>query len=1060
MAESVDQPFIVDNSDEPSSVLRILTDRFEGAVGLDVATGFFEIGALVALDGAWQRVGPIRILIGAETSRQTVVALKAAAQNINESVRDERRREPFMDALDGIVEALRDGRIQVRVYRSNRKFHAKAYLVHRSDGTGSALVGSSNFTRPGLERNTELNIRPDDSRFPELSEWFERHWAEGTDAQPDILDILERHRRRYTPFEIYAKALQTLTADVDPTELDWEKNESRIYPLLAPYQQEGYRGMRQRAEKHGGAFLTDGVGLGKTFVGMMLAEYYAEREGCNVLIMATKTGEDAVWKPAIRRYMPELMGEFTRIRIMAHTDLSKQDAMETVKRLRDRVDVIIIDEGHNFRNRGSVGDDPMSPKSRWRRMQMLCAGKTVFHLTATPINNTLFDLVHEIELFTGMTGGGEPGDRHFEQTLGIPSVHGYVRNLERTFLEAVAQQEKFAEAADSITMADFERLLQQDRLLGDLIVQHSRQYAKKSAEAAGRDDVRFPAPAMPRAVPYDYDAPSRRLLEDLEEAFRKENPLFTLPMYYPLAFSKRPDESVHDENRNKVENRQKQVVGLIRTVFLKRFESSIASFTGSCLDLAKKIEDWIGANSAEVPHVEQQLESWRTTHSALFAAARAAYRPSEVDEDGGAVAPEDDDNDAELLSEIAEGDVVADEFDLDAMFEAAFEDLTQLGRFIERGVMVSQTADVKFDRLAVLLGAKKDKKADPTIFDPAFRTHKVLIFTEFADTARYIEQRLVESGLEHVDRLDGGRKTSRLEMIRRFAPFYNDVSDAERVRQKPLRVLVSTDVLSEGVNLQDGTLIVNYDIHWNPVRLMQRIGRIDRRMNNDIEAQLVAADPSTGPLRGNIQIRNFLAPNELHVLLGLASRVTRRSLLISKTLGIPGGRLLTEDDMLDDVKVFTTFIEDYYGDMSPSEVLSVKFKDLLAEHPELELRLEGMPDGIYSARDGAPAGTFVCARDPGPQTDESGQVERWTIDAGKPRWGLATTDGRLIENLLEIDAAIACEPEEPAALLGDRAATATRLRVLSHGHKQQMHKHVQLPLDAEDPQIICWIELT
>lgn len=1047
----MDDVFIVDNSAERGSVGNLLSSVAGTTTDLAIATGYFEIGALVDLEVPFRTVERVRILIGGETSRRTAEALREAAEVLDRSVGDERGKDPFLSGLPGIIEAMSSGRIEVRVY-SKKKFHAKAYLAADGEGGGVSIVGSSNFTRPGLSQNIELNVSLESDRYAELAAWFDEHWGAATPATDDLIKVISRHLQPYSPFEIYAKALQTLTADVDPSELEWERTESRIYPLLAPYQQEGYRGLRQRAEKHGGAFLTDGVGLGKTFVGMMLAEYYAERRRKNVLIMATKTGEDAVWKPAIARYMPDLIGEFTRIKVMAHTDLSKQNAIETVRRLRDRVDVIIIDEGHNFRNRGSIGDDPDNPRSRWRRMQMLCEGKTVFHLTATPINNRLFDLVHEFELFTGITGGGEPGDRHFEQTLGIPSVHGYVRGIEKAFFDDLAAQEKSGEPIENMTMVDFERLLQEDRLLTELIVQHSRQYAKRSAAAAGRDDVRFPEPSPPRAVPYDYDAASRLLLEDLEAAFEKKDPLFTLPMYYPLAFSKRDDVDVF------VENRQKQVVGLIRTVFLKRFESSIAAFTGSCIDLSRKIQEWMHANSADLPDIRQRLETWRLNHERTFAAALAAYRPDAVEEDGLAADIEDDDNDAELLAAIAEG-VVSDEFDLDRMFEAAFEDLHQLAQFIERAVTVSQTADVKFDRLAVLLGAKKDKNADREIYGAAFRTHKVLIFTEFADTARYLHERLKEMGLEHVDRLDGSRKASRLEMIRRFAPFYNDVPPKERAEQKPLRVLVSTDVLSEGVNLQDGTLIVNYDIHWNPVRLMQRIGRIDRRMNIDIERALIEADPSAEPLRGRIGVRNFLAPAELEKLLRLAKRVTHRTLLISKTLGIPGGRLLTEDDMLDDVKVFEAFLQDYYGDISPAEQLRLKYQSLLADDPELEARLDEMPVGTHSARSDHPNGTFVCAIDPGPEQDEEGRVVAWTVASGAPRWSFLTRDGREVEGLSEIDRIIASEPLELESRMFDRSGALERVRTLDEIWKKRMHKELQLPLDAEEARVVCWMEV-
>lgn len=133
--------------------------------------------------------------------------------------------------------------------------------------------------------------------------------------------------------------------------------------------------------------------------------------------------------------------------------------------------------------------------------------------------------------------------------------------------------------------------------------------------------------------------------------------------------------------------------------------------------------------------------------------------------------------------------------------------------------------------------SKKQKESlDKVVFTPEFRTQQVIVFTEFADTARYLEERLKKDGLTDGDRIDGTRRNDRYAMIKRFAPFYNKVSAEDRKKLVPLRVLISTDVLSEGVNLQDGSLLVNYDIHWNPVRLMQRIGRVDRRMNPAIEA--------------------------------------------------------------------------------------------------------------------------------------------------------------------------------------------------------------------------------
>jgi len=176
--------------------------------------------------------------------------------------------------------------------------------------------------------------------------------------------------------------------------------------MLAPYQREGYHGLKERAKQWRGGFLTDGVGLGKTFVGLMLAEYYAVKERRNVLILATKTGQDAVWQPEIERYLPDLTGDFTNLMVMAHTDLSKQDAEERVTQLAQRADVVIVDEAHNFRSRGSQGDEVKDKsRSRWWRLQEICEGKLVFLLAATPINNRLFDFVRQAELFTGVENG-------------------------------------------------------------------------------------------------------------------------------------------------------------------------------------------------------------------------------------------------------------------------------------------------------------------------------------------------------------------------------------------------------------------------------------------------------------------------------------------------------------------------------------------------------------------------------------------------------------------------------------------------------------------------------
>jgi superfamily II DNA or RNA helicase len=1034
--------FIVDNSDEHWKALEYLRQWCDISSSIDIATGHFEIGALLALDGEWQKVDNVRILIGGETSATTAAAI---ARALDDSFAEERAAgDPFLTGIDAVVEAIREGRIEIRVYRA-KKFHAKAYITHgRLEVVGSAaLVGSSNFTRPGLTRNVELNVRFTGPEVRELQQWFESYWVDAEPVREELLTVLERNTRAFTPYEIYAKSLQALTADVDPGDVEWERHASKIYPLLAPYQREAYHGLLHMADKWHGGLLTDGVGLGKTFVGLMLTEHYAVKQRKNVLIMATKTGQDAVWEPELAARLPELAGgEFSNVRVMAHTDLSRKDAPELVERLKERVDVVIIDEGHNFRNHGRKGDDVESVRSRWWRMQEICEGKTVFLLTATPINNSLFDLVHQVEMFSGLDDG-------YFASVGVNSLQHYVANLEKPFRDAAKNKNVDAGAID---LTDFEELLHQDRWLESIIWQNSRKYAVESAKLAGAADVLFPTMSDPHVVEYEFLLQHDRLLSELEAAFQKDAPLFVLPMYYPLAYSRAADVDT------KAENRQRQIVGLIRTVFLKRFESSVAAFAGSCLDLTAKILVWLDANVAGDATATKRLNEWHARNDDLLTKVHDRYRPT-LDMPDTALPEDLTDEELEEL----EINLDPAEYDLPMMIDAAFEDLRQLAAFLERIEDVAIVGDDKYAQLKrLLIEAPKGKPTGKaaTVFTKEFREQKVIVFTEFADTARYLHQMLEADGLVDLDRLDGTRKADRYGMIRRFAPFYNKVDASERLRLKPLRVLVSTDVLSEGVNLQDASLVVNYDLHWNPVRLMQRIGRVDRRMDAAVESELVASNPKAAASRGVVQIRNFLPPAALERLLKLHQRVEAKVLMISKTLGIPGGKLLTAEDMHDDVKVLQAFRDEYEGELSPIERLRLHFALMLVDDPALEAVLETIPRGASVAKSGAPTGVFACRAYPTRLGDANeGGPSPWSLVRPRVTWVLQNAEGESIIDLMTIDQAVRSDPGTPTVAHGVRGEVRDRLRALESSGTKDYRKLVQLPLDAPQPVTLCWMEV-
>ncbi|MDE3091827.1 MAG: helicase, partial [Chloroflexota bacterium] len=268
--------FIVDNSDTQWKVAQYLHDWCEIARALDVATGYFEIGALLALDGQWQKLDQIRILMGDEVSKRTqqafATALGKIADTLDDSIEGEKEKNDFLAGVPAIVEGLRAGKIICKVY-CERKFHAKAYITHAKFNVmgATALVGSSNFTYPGLHENVELNVQLR-TKVEELQAWYGQYWVEAEDVTTEILRVIERHTREYTPFEVYAKALSEFFKGHEVTAGEWEQTESKMYPVLDHYQKEGYQSLIKKALNHKGALLCDSVGLGKTFIGMMLIE--------------------------------------------------------------------------------------------------------------------------------------------------------------------------------------------------------------------------------------------------------------------------------------------------------------------------------------------------------------------------------------------------------------------------------------------------------------------------------------------------------------------------------------------------------------------------------------------------------------------------------------------------------------------------------------------------------------------------------------------------------------------------------------------------------------------
>jgi superfamily II DNA or RNA helicase len=949
---------------------------------------------LISLGAEWQKVDKIRILMGDEVSLRTKSAfsrgLAKASQTLDQSLEAEKSQNDFLLGVPAVVEGIRSGKIQCRIFRKD-KFHAKAYITHaRLEVVGSsALVGSSNFTFPGLHENIELNVQVTGQPVGVLQEWYEQHWNEAEDVTAEVLRTIERHTREYSPFDVYAKGLQEFFKGHELTVDEWEKSNSRVYPILDQYQREGYGSLVKIARRYKGAFLCDGVGLGKTFAGLMLIERLVDLERKRVVLLVPKAAREPVWEKEIRRHLPHIGGDFSNLAIFNHTDLLRTgDFSRRIARLKETADAIVIDEAHHFRNPG------LKEKSRYWRLFELADNKELYLLTATPINNRLIDLQHMIELFSRRTA-----DYFKDAPLGIHSLPGHFRKMENALEKMVLKKEAGQDSMET-NQVEAEQVLANDALFQALVVQRSRAYVKKSQEQFKGNLAIFPTREDPQVAEYSIKKTYGRLLELIEKAFNKEKPLFSLAIYYPLAYYKGPDT----EEKHLERGRQKEVVSLIRVQFLKRFESSAHAFGASCESLLLKLLTWVTKHS-QTDHEKHLLEKWSRRYEDLIGHVRESQREllageeQEIDED---IITD------EMLEEVEERR--REEYRVEEILDECFDDLDQLAEFLNELRQFKSAHDDKLQALKKLLKS-----------DPVLKCHKVLIFSEYMATARYLQRELTKVGIEGIDEVDSGIKRDRGDIIKQFAPYYNGSSSEELANEKlpETRVLISTDVLSEGLNLQDATRLINYDIHWNPVRLMQRVGRVDRRLNPQVEKRIVNDHPDQKEIRGTVAYWNFLPPEELDELLRLYKKVSHKTLRISKTFGIEGRKLLTPKD---DFEALKDFNHAYEGTTTPEESMHLEYQKLLLDNPGLAERLAALPGKVFSGkRHPSPdaRAVFFCFALPAPLAEKrkeaTVEADAWTEEAGYARWYLYDLNSKKIT-------------DEPSEIIGIIRSTSSTPR--------------------------------
>lgn len=1015
-------PTLIDNVNG-NTLLKVLESLLVKSVKLDIATGTFEIGAFLSLGKTWQHLDGIRLLMGDETTRRTKEHLiKALQDTTDDNIESVKEKDDTLHGLAAVRDAIRRGKIVIRVY-DKAKFHAKLNLMYaqNSSPVDFATVGSSNFTHPGLTQNVELNsFITDATHIERLGEWYDARWEEASEVKAELLRTIERHLRKYPPFTVYAKALHAYFKGREKPADEWEENESVIYQTLSQYQKDGYHAALQIADTWNGALICDGVGSGKTYIGLMLLERYL-RDNKRVLLITPKSIAESVWNSQVSRQLRSKYGRLLREHydIKLHTDLGRQGGIsdDDLQYFREHKDVIIIDEAHHFRNPGS---------NRGRLLMELARDKKLYLLTATPINNSLDDIHHLINYF------GQNRRNHFAK-IGVHDFRRHFRNIEREL-----EGEETEEIAELVEEDD---LLRRDPVLRHVLIQRSRKYIK-DAEMASGTHILFPKRVIEPTVDYSLRRVYRTLYDELQNAFDRHNPFLNLAIYNTVRYHRNPERQI--------ENRQKQIVGLIRTLVLKRLESSWRAFEATIENLLLNMAEWLGKYAPE------RFTMWEGTNTRWWGVVQKHIR-ERLQEDGiltqntletllNSVSSNPSEEEDDLASVETDDDFVPEDHDVDRLFDDVVDDMNFLTGLLSRIYRLFYADE---------LGNEPDTRQDDKLQQllkllKEYPNKKLLIFTEFCDTARYLHTQLERAGFERIEQIDSRRKVNREEVIERFSPCYNGKSPYEV--EMPVQTLITTDVLAEGLNLQDASIIVNYDLHWNPVRLMQRIGRLDRRLDSDIEAQLNRTDPT-------VHVWNFLPPAELDDILKLRKRVDGKILRISRTLGIEG-KFVSPDDPEETLHLFN---ERYEGTESVEELMNLERQRISESHPKLWQQLPNLPLRLFSGKGIEDEPPSFLNRDgesiPLNRHGSEGLFCCYEMPNREIKWYFYDAEiDEVLDNVEEIWPEIRCgEDTMRWTEEGPGGLTDARKKIERHIHKYLRDIQAQM---GEKAKLIAWMEIS
>ena len=770
---SSDLTFIMNEGDNN------LSQRFEALLkstkSFDCLVGYFYLSGFHKIHHSLVGTEKIRILIGIETDRSTFNLIEKGnsennIQNLSHAearacvpgsiVKELESSDDSSDVESGVmkfIEWIKSGKLEVRAWpHDSRKIHAKVYVMTFNDGdrdTGRVITGSSNLTQSGLVQNLEFNVElknKSDHHF--ALDKFNELWKDSVDVTSDYVATIENKSpfAHFSPVELYLKLLY----EYFRAELNYSGANEIYLPegyKRLKYQADAVLNLKRIIDEYGGAFLSDVVGLGKTYMSAMLALQI--NEPCLVIAPPHLLDEKnpGSWvrvfrKFGVRGYKTESLGKLESL-IKSTSDL-------------DSYTTVFIDESHRFRTQDTINYDLLS---------RICKGKRVVLVSATPLNNSPHDILSQLKLFQA------------SRNSTIPNL----KNLESFFSNLTTKLKKLDKKRDYdayVRIVKENSHLIRERILKYLMVRRTRgEIVKYYGEDLKAQGMMFPTVSDPVPLFYKFNENEADVFNQTINLLTKE---FKYSRYTALLYYQGAREAGQSELQT-----HKNLAKFMKILTIKRLESSFPAFK-------RTIENYI---SAYEKFIDQFTKGGR-----VFISKKHISRIFDLLDN------DDYDSVQKLIDDDRAEELPAKEFKETFLVDLK-DDLKALLKI--RELWKTLTRDPKWESFKEIL--KNEKR---------LKESKLIIFTESMETANYLYHKIKTELDPKVFVFTGASSEPDRETV--IINFDDKVSDSER--KDDYRIIIATDVLAEGVNLHRSNVVINYDIPWNPTRMIQRVGRINR----------------------------------------------------------------------------------------------------------------------------------------------------------------------------------------------------------------------------------------